>query len=409
VQQSPLPRKGQKRSRRNKWRVPEPQSIGTSMLPYWLLFLLFAVGAVRFGTMPATAQAADMPLQNAEVRHRWENLGRGARFLPFAALVPALMIGFRYAVGTDWGAYVAIFREIQRSDLGFALVRIDPAYGALNWIAGQLGAGLWLVNLVCGLLFMFGLVRFARAQPNPWLAVAVAVPYFIIGVGMGYSRQAVAIALSMAGLAAISKGSSFTRFALWVIAGTLFHRTAIILIPLTAIAYAPNRFQATVITIFGCILGYYLLTIGQGFEHFQHGYISQAYQSQGAGVRLAMNVPPALVFLGMSRRFTADETERKIWSNFAIIAILSFILWFRIDSTAPLDRMALYIIPLQIFVLSRIPHAFSGRERSEMFLVVLMIAYSALVQLVWLDFSNNAKNWVPYRLYPGASAVHSSV
>ena len=180
------------------------------MLPYWLLFLLFAVGAVRFGTMPATAQAADMPLQNAEVRHRWENLGRGARFLPFAALVPALMIGFRYAVGTDWGAYVAIFREIQRSDLGFALVRIDPAYGALNWIAGQLGAGLWLVNLVCGLLFMFGLVRFARAQPNPWLAVAVAVPYFIIGVGMGYSRQAVAIALSMAGLAAISKGSSFT-------------------------------------------------------------------------------------------------------------------------------------------------------------------------------------------------------
>ena len=111
----------------------------------------------------------------------------------------------------------------------------------------------------------------------------------------------------------------------------------------------------------------------------------------------------------MSRRFTADETERKIWRNFAIIAILSFILWFRIDSTAPLDRMALYIIPLQIFVLSRIPHAFSGRERSEMFLVVLMIAYSALVQLVWLDFSNNAKNWVPYRLYPGASAVHSSV
>ncbi len=40
---------------------------------------------------------------------------------------------------------------------------------------------------------MSGLVQFCRKQPLPWLALAVAAPFIIIVVGMGYTRQSVAL------------------------------------------------------------------------------------------------------------------------------------------------------------------------------------------------------------------------
>jgi hypothetical protein len=380
-----------------------------AMVPYWLLFLIFAAGALAFGavvTMPQPNADAASQLQNRDRQrhHWWERLGRHSPLLPVAALVPAVMIGLRYHVGTDWNAYVEIFKRLNRPDFLSALAITDPGYAALNWFAHAANAGIWLVNLICGLLFMFGVVRFVRVQPNPWLALLVAIPYLVIAVGMGYSRQAVAIGLCMAGLASLSRGS-FIRFMMWTLAAASFHRTAVILIPIVAVAYSSSPLQRTATAAFAFAVSWFLLTRGEAIEHFQQAYMQHAYAAQGAGIRLAMNLPPALIFIWNSKRFTGDETERRVWRNFAVLAILSFVTWFGITSTVALDRMSLYLIPLQLFVFSRIPHAFSDRDRSALGLVLPVILYSAVVQLVWLNFSNNAHAWIPYRFYP--FAVHA--
>ena len=85
----------------------------------------------------------------------------------------------------------------------------------LNWFAGQNELGFWFVNTVCGGIFSYGLIAFARSQPRPWLALAVAVPYLIIVVAMGYTRQAAAIGFVMLGLVRLGNGS-FVRFALCI-------------------------------------------------------------------------------------------------------------------------------------------------------------------------------------------------
>ena len=77
----------------------------------------------------------------------------------------------------------------------------------LNWFAGRNDLGIWFVNTVCGAIFSYGLIAFARSQPRPWLALVVAVPYLIIVVAMGYTRQAAAIGFAMLGLVQLSKGS----------------------------------------------------------------------------------------------------------------------------------------------------------------------------------------------------------
>ena len=78
----------------------------------------------------------------------------------------------------------------------------------LNWFAGQNELGIWFVNTICGGIFSYGLIAFARSQPRPWLALAVAVPYLIIVVAMGYTRQAAAIGFVMLGLSALAKDLS---------------------------------------------------------------------------------------------------------------------------------------------------------------------------------------------------------
>jgi hypothetical protein len=70
----------------------------------------------------------------------------------------------------------------------------------------------------------------------------------------------------------------------------------------------------------------------------------------------------------------------------------------QISSTA-VDRVALYLIPLQLFVFPRVPQlAPTALKRTP--LVVGIVVYYAAVQLVWLNFSENATYWVPYHFMP---------
>jgi hypothetical protein len=67
-----------------------------------------------------------------------------------------------------------------------------------------------------------------------------------------------------------------------------------------------------------------------------------------------------------------------------------------VPSSTAIDRLALYIIPLQLAVLSRLPIAFN---RSGSLRLVIM-AYSAGVLFVWLNFAKHAEYWLPYQFYP---------
>lgn len=71
-----------------------------------------------------------------------------------------------------------------------------------------------------------------------------------------------------------------------------------------------------------------------------------------------------------------------------------------IPSTA-LDRMALYLLPLQLFVFSHLPDVISAHGRRNFKVVGLMLCYYALVLFVWLNFADNAHGWVPYQVWLG--------
>lgn len=350
------------------------------MLPYWILFTVFAAGALQYGRKAVEGTQA-------------------APLLGVASLIIVAMVGLRYEVGADWETYIEIYDSARYTDWDEVFTFGDPGYYLLNWVAQALKIEVWSVNLACAIVFTVGLVKLARQQPNPWLAILVGIPYLVIVVAMGYSRQAVAIGLIMAALAAFER-HKIISFVVYIIIATTFHKTAIIILPLVALTAVRHRAViATIVLVMGYLL--YNRFLEGGMDKLLTNYIEAAYSSQGAAIRVAMNLVPAGIFLLFQKRFELAEQQRKLWRNFSLAAFAMLVLLFALPSSTAVDRIALYIIPLQLVVLSRLPDAFPDADRQRnVQLVVGVILYSAMIQFVWLNFANHAEYWVPFHFYP---------
>ena len=98
----------------------------------------------------------------------------------------------------------------------------------------------WLVNLIAGAVFAAGLLRFVRRLPDPMTAFTASIPYMTIVLAMGYTRQAMAFGLLLWGLVYL-KDSRRLAFVATIALAATFHKSAVILLPLAALAAAKNR------------------------------------------------------------------------------------------------------------------------------------------------------------------------
>lgn len=347
------------------------------MLPYWLLFLLIAYFALtRVRVLP----------QGVAARH-WP----GYWWVIFVVLV--LMIGLRHEVGGDWSAYVEHVASAAELPMVAAFMQVDPGYFFFNWLGSRWG-GIYLVDSVCALIFSWGLITFCRTQPMPWLALLVAVPYLVIVVAMGYSRQSAAIGLVMVAMVALSKGKS-KQFLGWITVAALFHQTAIIFIPFVIFSTHKHKIK---IAIYGGIVALLLfIFLSQRFlQYFYDSYLDAQYESAGAGVRIAMNALPALILLLFGKRLLISNQQVDFWNWMAAIALLFVLALYLSPSSTAVDRLALYWIPLQLFVWARFPLLLGSTRGAKLLGIWLVVLYSAAVLFVFLFFADLRYSWVPY-------------
>jgi hypothetical protein len=349
---------------------------------YWLIFI--------FSTILALTHLR--PVHQLELHPHWLNVWG----LTFVLLVFA--IGLRHEVGGDWFNYVEHVNTASTQSLLEAVAQGDPAYSLINWVAAKSGMGVYFTNSICAVFFTWGLLVFCRAQPRPWLALVVAVPYLITVVAMGYTRQSVAIGLAMIGLVSLGRGR-ILYFIIWIALAATFHKSAVILIPLAILAGSNNRLLTLFwVTFSGGIL--FLLMLQESVENLKSGYLDAGYQSSGAVVRIAMNAFPAAIFLLLRRRFQLSRNQCIFWTWISLGAI-SFLILLKISpSSTAVDRVALYWIPLQLFVWSRLPNAIGTRTGYNPIWVFVVVVYSATILFIWLFFADNAFAWLPYKFLP---------
>ncbi len=354
------------------------------MWPYWLMYLI-----------PAIAALGSVQRRPSQATSRY-SVALGPMWL-LTMLVSTLLIGYRLEVGGDWGAYLGYVYRVRYASLAEVLSMGDPGYQLINWISDRLEWGIWGVNLFCGAVFSLGLAFFCRSLPRPWLALAVAVPYLVTVVAMGYSRQGVALGFAMMGLVALGRRQNLW-FVVWVLLGATCHKSAVLLLPVAALSATRNRYW-TALWVGVVSLGAYYLLLEDAVEQLYTGYIEAQYQSQGAFIRLAMNAIPAAILLLWHKRFAFSRQEAALWRWFALISLALMAVLMATPATTAVDRVALYMLPLQLVVFSHIPSVFGRTPNAQSLLVAAIVGYYALVLFVWLNFAAHAYAWVPYRNY----------
>jgi hypothetical protein len=345
------------------------------MLVYWAIFGFFAAGAAF------------------EVARR-PDFTRRRPFWILGGILIFVMIGFRYEVGADWQTYQFIFDFAGRVGLARAVEIGDPGFQAINWFVHWLGGEVVWVNVICAFLLLWGLFRLARIQPDPWLAVLVAIPYMLI-VASGYTRQAAALGIVMAGLSSLGRGGSLFRFVVYVAVAATFHRTAVAVLPLVIFSRPSNR----LLNIVGGLAAFYALFdifLADSMEQFVAGYLEREYSSQGAAIRIAMEVLAGGIFLFRRKEFGFPPHEDRIWYFFSVASFAALVALIVTPSSTAVDRLSLYLMPLQVVVLSRLPFVYASRRLGT----AIVAFYCFAVQFVWLNFAAHAKYWVPYQFYP---------
>jgi hypothetical protein len=345
------------------------------MIPYWLLLLLPLWACLRAPRQPWPA---------------WQTWTIGIGL--------TLFIGLRHEVGGDWFNYLPYLTRAEGLSLAEVVAWGDPGYNALNWLFASHPWGIYGVNLVSGAVFSAGLVLFCRAQPRPWLALCLAIPYLVIVVAMGYSRQGVALGLIMPGLLALERGR-LRPFLLAMGAAATFHSTALVMLAFVVPA-VPGRSLAMralrlllLLIVGGALVQTFLAARVEGLVG---GYIEAEYQSEGAAIRVAMNLLPGMLLVLWPKRFELTKQQLRLWRAMAFtsLACAVALVLLPANSTA-VDRIALYVIPLQLVVGSRLPGTqLFGLSPRQLLLAVL--GFCVAVELVWLNFATHASGWLPY-------------
>jgi hypothetical protein len=268
----------------------------------------------------------------------------------------------------------------------------DPAYYLLNWIIANLGGGIYLVNFVCACILMTGVASFALKQPAPWIALLVAVPYLLIVVGMGYSRQSAAIGLAMLGYVALGE-AKLRKFVCFTLLAALFHKSAALLIPIAALTATKNKAWTIFWICAAVVLMYFAVLNGAGADLWEH-YVEEDMESQGALIRVMMNGVPAILFVIFGKRLTHLEAERKFWMWMAMLS-LGCLLVVK-QAPAAVDRMALYFIPIQLYVFARL-HRASENIGFRAWIILGTAFYYGFTLWAWLNFASHVEYWLPYQ------------
>lgn len=305
-----------------------------------------------------------------------------------------IFIGLRHEVGGDWLAYLLQYNLAEHVSFWRYLSLMDPGYMLLNWVAFYLDGGVYLVNVFSAFIFLICLIIFCRAQSLPFLAFTVAMPYMIAVISMGYTRQGVAIGIVMLGLKYLSD-DGVKRYLFYLALASLFHKSAVILFPLAIFYHHRGFFVRLVgVGIFSVIMTYLFLV--DHYEILWINYVDSKMQSDGGLIRLLMNVFPSLLFFIYYRRIKQAWPDYRIWLILSVATITLFPL-VGFASTA-VDRVALFLIPLQLVVFSRLPLLFS-MSNGRAIVIRLTVAYYGLVLFVWFNFATYAKFWLPYQNY----------
>jgi hypothetical protein len=297
----------------------------------------------------------------------------------------AIFIGLRFEVGGDWSNYLRKFDKSQGESLAIiTLINKDIGYSLIIFLAHKFNVGIWLPNLVCALLFVSGFRKLNLTSSQPLLFLFICLPYIIIIIGMGYTRQSAAIGCGILALTYFYE-RKFYRSLFYYLLAISFHKFAAIII-IIVLPYSLLLLGVVIFALFfqkvseSVLFANYILS----------DYVDAA---KGAELRATITLVAGIYALCFCKHMPHIYKDLLIKTSY--LSFVLFVLSFHFETA--IDRIGLYFIYLQPLALSEFNVKNKKILNSALFLCI-MLSYFALL-LIWFAISDNVHTWVPYRFY----------
>lgn len=318
-----------------------------------------------------------------------------------------ILIGLRFEIGPDWVLYSKMMERAKDLNLSEIFFEVEPGFAFFNWIGAQLDA-IYLVNSLSALIFLTGLISYAKKQTYPWLSLTIAFPILIVMVGMGLTRQSIALGIEFFSLVAMDE-RKYIKSLIILLAASLFHISSIFLFVLYAPQVLKNIFRPKLIIVLVPIFSIFIVLFLDNIEYVINAYfdvyiinkhnLNFSYNLSSVILKILPTVFASVILIFNKFKFFALSNKENVhlYERMAYLVLILFsYLILRPQNTIFIDRFAIYLYPLTIYVFNKtIDFKFFNISRFDYHLIYISGAF--LYTTIWLFFAYHRYDFVPYK------------
>ncbi|MES2979238.1 MAG: EpsG family protein [Pseudomonadota bacterium] len=305
--------------------------------------------------------------------------------------VALVFCGLRNEVGADWMGYSAIYDRYEDTGFGDLLHTSEQGFYFLNIASRELGTGFGGVIFVCAWMFLYGCFRYARQTSNPWLAVAVVMPYLVFIISLSGIRQAAAIGVGLYLFATWRETGLIKKLALISLA-VLFHSSSAIY--LIFIVFGIHGKVVLRVVLAGAILAFVSTGLNETevFDKYRNVYIVQNVASDGAFFHVLLTAFPASLYLLFRKKLAAAgfyDPNVMLASFLSLLALPLLSL-----SSTGIDRLVLHFSFVQMWVY---PALLSAGVANRAMLKAGIASIVLAIFFVYFLYGSHSGAYIPYR------------
>lgn len=321
-------------------------------------------------------------------------------FLLTSLAIMVLLATFRGPqVGTDLPMYLDYYNSMG-ANLGEVLdYRMELGYALLNyivyWTTGSETIFLFLVALITYSILIF---FFYKCSYNPVYSVIIFIGMFIYCMSYNAIRQYLAVAFLCLAYYLIQRNSNKMYILLCLIIATLFHKTAIIMLPVFALERYFNNFKKYIVIMILTIASWMIIVSG-GYEVVytlipQYAVYETLAYSKSREITASILLPIvtlAYIFASSIYLFVNKKEFDKKISYYNFLMLLYSLLWIASFKIFIFYRFVYYF---DIFICIIIPYIVEKKFKQQ-FAVYTILSVPMFLYL-FLNLSRNTAMVVPY-------------
>lgn len=318
-------------------------------------------------------------------------MGRFFIFVVFATMV--FVAGLRdKSVGTDTGNYVRKFAEIQTFGDVLSIGNRTGEYGyvALSWIINFIFDGYYALLLVIAMIVV-GCYQRAILSHSENIVIS-----FFVFITMGFytfffngARQGISCAICALAIGPLMD-RNFRKYIFLIIIATIFHKSALVMIPVYFFLKEKNTLKTNIIYIFiGIASALSLQKVVDIMSEYDSRYESYATSGEGGGYYMVAFTCILTLFFLLFKKFVQIDRERYVlFLNMLIFgAIISVISAFLKINPSGILRFTLYFNVSVIFLWPIVYKNLANRSTRILFNYFFAVGYLVFFVLTTERFS----------------------